>query len=712
MIKEYDNISLDGDIPSTESNKYENRPCLIGTNQYTSNEIFRKYVDKKSSNELELFLKQLTKWIYDSENLEQQDFEQYKIVKTCLDGRTVGNFQSIRKLFKTWKLKHPSKIIKEHDGLPLFTYNFNICEDISEKKRKELKSNFEIVSQHLQTKLKEKEPQTKEKEILKINIDIDPFEHVKHNDIMNMSFYHDTLTYVSKIIGHNLSDKEILNIENGIKHLNDYKTSDGKYNVKMVVEDRQIVSKQQVLKVIEKYYPDIAKYKLTFSKLLKQIPNDENVNDLIKSLVVLYNNKIKEYLLKTFLSILKQLKELDGSSLRNKCLAQGLAGLEHLIYIRTFLMSNDIYNNLSNETTLEFRKSLTISFGKKYWKQCLCKLMKYPQHKIRNFQSLINMSNENHNKPNHDKPNHNNETLDKSNYDKSNHNNKTLDKPNHNNKTLDKSKYDKSNYDKSKYDKSNYDKSNYDKSKYDKSNYDKSNYDKSKYDKSKNKNVNKREKSGEYDSFPKWQQKHFDGYRCLDGNIDGCQCGSKAHWKHIGKAIKDNAIANKIVIENAIKDSYLPKSILVNSEMIEWLTSGYDNIRIRNCNNQLARYQFFKAYIEDLMIENYEKKYKPIVIAVCKINNLEHLELFMEYEDYKKESQRWDNGELKLVFNRDSTKSDILDGMKNGLNTLFNKNRQESSFQDGKWIFDWIFNSYSSWKYHLRQLDIQNQKNE
>jgi hypothetical protein len=674
-----------------------NRPCLIGTSNDTNNDNFRKCVEKKSSSELETFLKNLLNWIYASENLEQLDFEQYKIVKTCLDGRTIGNFPSTRKLFKTWKLKHPSKNIKEHDGLPLFTYNFNINEDISEKKRQELKENFEIVSKHLQTKPKENETKSIEKEQVKIKIDIDPFEHVNRNDIMNVSFYVDTIKYASKIIEHNLSNNELLNIENGIKYLDDYKTSDGKYNIQMIIEDRQIIPKQQILQIIEKYYPNITKYKLNFSKLLKPIPYDEKTKELIKSLVVLYDNKIKEYLLKTFLSILKQVKELDGSSLKIKCLAQGMAGLEHLIYIKQFLSSDNIYCNPLNETTLEFRNTLTISFGRKYWKQCLCKLMKFPQHKIRNFQSVIDMSNNINNKSNEHKTNrtryvrHNTQYQQPKNED---YHNQPKNEDYHKQPKNEEYHNQPKNEDYHKQPKNE--------------EYHQSENDKKKDDKKKNKKkdrlIDKRNNKSEYELFPKWQQKHFEGYRCLDGDMNDCQCGSQAHWKHIGKAIKDNAIANKIIIENAIKDSYLPLSIVVNSEMVEWLTSGYDNIRIRNCMNTLSRYQFFKAYVEDAMIENYETKYKPIVIAVCKINDMEHLELFMEYEDYKKESHRWDNGELKLVFKPESKNSDILDGMKMSLNTLFNKNRQEVSFQDGKWILDWIYNSYSSWNYHIKKL--------
>jgi hypothetical protein len=717
------------------------RPDLDGmTHEVEGNEFLRS-LEYKTTHKLKLYISNLKDWILTSNRLNQSDIEQYKMVKTSLDGRGVDGFPSTRKLFGMWKERHTDQKVKEYDGLPVFCYSFNAYEmqEIHERKRDGFKKYLHGVAIRIQAQKNRKDKhETVKKE--------DPFDNLGDDDCMWVSFYPEMIQYVAQDLGRELRADEKAVIEETLVALSSHLSSDGKYWIEMIADDREVVPQRQVTNILRKYYCDVVKQfgKSNFSTLLGQIPDDKNSLPLRQALVNLYASEVQKSLTMTFSSVLRQMFELDGSVRRKNCLAQTLAGVAHLTRLLEVLQSDYVFDNLNYENLAEFENTLTISFGTTFWRNCLCKLMKFPMPRVRSFQrsskshftqnglagptlgsmcggvqayqdevskiysqktSLLEMQSQHRDMI----PKLGVITIGgsavppayKSEQSQKGGGHKKIECQgcgrrielhgcllNAHNCTPSKEwKITKAQRALAKQRESERKRS------------------------FKNKGSKNRKSS---DEMPMWQRRHFQGYRCLTGKMDECQCGSPAHWKYFGKACQDNAVANKIVIEDASKGGYLPASVVAEPGMVEWLTSGKDEVRLRKCPDKQARYQFFKAYVEDLSVVDdededvTEERYRPVVIAVFKINGVEGFELMMDSEDYKSEAHRWKKGDLQLVFNPNADVRDVLPGMEYDLKALFTKNRIDPSFKDGTHLINWLFQSYSGWQYHQKQLSKSN----
>lgn len=694
------------------------RPELDGmTHEVESNEFLRS-LEYKTNDELTTFLSELKTWILNSKRLNKVDFEQYRMVKSCLDGRGIDDAPSRRKLFASWKKLHPEQKVTQYEGLPIFCYDF----EASDKKRK-----FQKMAQkhESQKKYKAERSQTTHDDPLAL-------ENINSDNCMWVSFHPEMIQFVAESIGRQLNPMEKKQIEASFNELSSFRYPDGIYYVNMLFDERQVVSQKTVTNFLRKYHGDIVRQfaESSFSTLLGQIPEDDKSLEMRQELLNLYKAEVRKSMGLTLSSVIRQMFDFDNNYRRKNCLAQTMAGLKQLSYLYTLLDGKYVLTESSDDG---------FSFNTTHWRSNLCKLMKFPMAKIRSFQKPANnpiyKKNASLSGPTlvstngglnpyreavtkiynskddiNQKHSQHRELIEKvgmtvvggsivpPRYKSSNQNQSSGQKKLECQKcgrrvVLRGSMMNSHNCTPSK--EWLLLKEKRAKAKQMEKEQQERNQQRERNKQQEQKNNNQKNHRHE-NRLPSWQYRLLTRFR--EPNSD------KPVWKHL----KDNSLVNKIVIDDAVKNNYLPSSVTSEPGMVEWLSSGRDDIRIRRCSDKEARYQFFTAYIEDLSIDcQEEERYRPVVIAVSRINGIEGLEIMMDSQEYKSQAHLWKKGELQLVFNPEANQPDVIPGMEYDLNALFVKNRIDPSFGDGSNIMDWIFNSYGGWKYHQKQLTTQ-----
>lgn len=201
-----------------------------------------------------------------------------------------------------------------------------------------------------------------------------------------------------------------------------------------------------------------------------------------------------------------------------------------------------------------------------------------------------------------------------------------------------------------------------------------------------------------------WRDRQMIGYRCMYGR--DCQCGAPSHcsWK-------DNAMCNKIVIDEAEVGGYLPIELASNEKMMKILKSEDDSLRITNVQDRTLRHCLVRLYIEDLSLTTQER-FQPLVGMVYRQigadgSFFEHLDLMMSPNQYKANLHRWKEGSIRFVSKTDESEDDeIIVGFQSSLNDLWARTELEAQFKNGNGILGWIFNSFNRFQnYQRRQME-------